>query len=83
MPEQSIIVWDLETVPDFAAAARMLGMTGRAEEEVREAIEASFPKHPLHKNRMGARGARLNPTNVQGARFKLNLIPTQVDYLGR
>ena len=23
MPEQSIIVWDLETVPDLTAAARM------------------------------------------------------------
>jgi hypothetical protein len=26
MPEQSVIVWDLETVPDLAAAARMLGL---------------------------------------------------------
>ena len=26
MPEQSIIVWDLETVPDLAAAARMLDL---------------------------------------------------------
>ena len=26
MPEQSIIVWDLETIPDQDAAARMLDM---------------------------------------------------------
>ena len=26
VPEQSIIVWDLETVPDLAAAARMLNL---------------------------------------------------------
>ena len=26
MPEQTVIVWDLETVPDLAAAARMLDM---------------------------------------------------------
>ena len=26
MPEQSVIVWDLETIPDLEAAARMLDM---------------------------------------------------------
>ena len=26
MPEQTVIVWDLETVPDLAAAARMLDL---------------------------------------------------------
>lgn len=49
MPEQSIIVWDLETVPDLGAAARMLDMTGSTEAEVREVMGDSFPKHPLHK----------------------------------
>jgi hypothetical protein len=38
MPEQSIIVWDLESVPDLAAAARMLGLGAAAEAEVREAL---------------------------------------------
>ena len=28
MPEQSIIVWDLETIPDLSAAARMLSGPG-------------------------------------------------------
>src|SRR6516225_9787631 len=49
MPEQSIIVWDLETVPDLAAAARMLDMGNSSEAEVREALGTGFPKHPLHK----------------------------------
>ena len=32
MPKQSVVVWDLETIPDLAAAARMLDMpnAGRA-----------------------------------------------------
>jgi hypothetical protein len=42
-------VWDLETVPDLAAAARMLDMGNASEAEVREALGPCFPKHPLHK----------------------------------
>jgi 3'-5' exonuclease len=49
MPEQSVIVWDLETIPDLAAAARMLDLGNATEAEIREAIGPGFPKHPLHK----------------------------------
>ena len=49
MPEQSIIVWDLETVPDLDAAARMLDMGDAPEADVRQALGSGFPKHPLHK----------------------------------
>jgi 3'-5' exonuclease len=49
MPEQTVIVWDLETVPDLSAAARMLGLATASELEVREALGPGFPKHPLHK----------------------------------
>src|SRR6516165_8130119 len=49
MPEQSVIVWDLETIPDLAAAARMLDMVNAAEADVRQALGPGFPKHPLHK----------------------------------
>jgi 3'-5' exonuclease len=49
MPEQCVIVWDLETVPDLAAAARMLDLGNAPEVEVREALGVGFPKHPLHK----------------------------------
>ena len=36
MHEQSVIVWDLETVPDLKAAARMFGMAGEPEQDVRK-----------------------------------------------
>ena len=49
MPEQTIIAWDLETVPDIWAAARMLDLSMATEAEVREALGPGFPKHPLHK----------------------------------
>jgi 3'-5' exonuclease len=48
MPEHAI-VWDLETIPDLAAGARMLDMVAAPEEEVRAALGSGFPKHPLHK----------------------------------
>jgi predicted PolB exonuclease-like 3'-5' exonuclease len=49
MPEQTIIVFDVETVPDLSAAARMLGLGTASDPEVREALGPGFPKHPLHK----------------------------------
>ena len=49
MPEQSVIVWDLESIPDLPAAARMLDMSNAAEADVRQALGEGFPKHPLHK----------------------------------
>ena len=44
-----MVVWDLETVPDLAAAARMLDLGAAPEAKVREALGSGFPKHPLHK----------------------------------
>ncbi len=49
MSEQSVIVWDLETVPDLSAAARMLGLSDAPQTDVRAALGPGFPKHPLHK----------------------------------
>ena len=49
MPERSVIVWDLETIPDLAAAARVLDMGNAAAADVRQALGDGFPKHPLHK----------------------------------
>src|SRR5580692_11721557 len=49
MPEESIIVWDCETVPDLLAAARMLDLGAATETEVRDALGPGFPKLPLHK----------------------------------
>jgi len=49
MPESSVIVWDLETIADLPAAARMLNMVGASDDEVRKALGPEFPIHPLHK----------------------------------
>lgn len=49
MPEQTVIAFDVETVPDLAAAARMLDLGDAAETEVRDALGPGFPKQPLHK----------------------------------
>jgi 3'-5' exonuclease len=49
MLEQTVLVWDLETVPDLTAAARMLGLETAPEADVRDALGPGFPKHPLHK----------------------------------
>jgi hypothetical protein len=38
-----------ETVPDLAAAARMLDLAEAPEADVRQALGSGFPKHPLHK----------------------------------
>src|SRR6266516_4864802 len=48
MAEQSVIVWDLETFPDLAAAARMLDMGDATDADVCYALGLRFPKHPLH-----------------------------------
>jgi predicted PolB exonuclease-like 3'-5' exonuclease len=49
MSEQSVIVWDLETVPDLESAARMLDMRDGPDADVRQALGPGFQKHPLHK----------------------------------
>jgi 3'-5' exonuclease len=46
---QSLIVFDLETVPDLAAAARIHCPDGGTEEQAREALGDQFPKLPFHK----------------------------------
>jgi hypothetical protein len=46
MSEHPVIVWDLETVPDLAAAARLFDLENGTEAEVREALGTGFPKHP-------------------------------------
>jgi hypothetical protein len=44
----SVIVWDLETVPDLDGFAAANDLVGRSEVEVREAIGDKFPKHIYH-----------------------------------
>src|SRR5271169_2963903 len=44
----SVIVWDLETVPDLRGFAAANGLAGKSDPEVREAIGDKFPKHIYH-----------------------------------
>jgi predicted PolB exonuclease-like 3'-5' exonuclease len=44
-----VIVWDLETVPDIEASARMLGLEDATEDLVRAQLGPGFAKRPLHK----------------------------------
>jgi hypothetical protein len=44
----SVIVWDLETVPDLSGFAAANDLVGKSDVEVREAIGNKFPKHIYH-----------------------------------
>jgi len=53
----SVIVWDLETVPDLSGFAAANDLVGKMDAEVREAIGDKFPKHiypldRLHRSRV-------------------------------
>ncbi len=49
MHHQNVIVWDLETVPDLQALARVHGLDPTDEAGVREKIGDGFAKPPFHK----------------------------------
>jgi 3'-5' exonuclease len=44
----SLIVWDIETIPDLKGFAAANGHSGRDEDEVRAAMGDKFPKHLFH-----------------------------------
>ena len=44
----SVIVWDLETMPDLGGFAAANDLVGKSDVEVREAIGDKFPKHIYH-----------------------------------
>jgi 3'-5' exonuclease len=44
----SVIVWDLETVPDLGGFAAAHDLVGKSDVEIREAIGDTFPKHIYH-----------------------------------
>ena len=93
MAEHSVIAWDLETVPDLKAVARMIDMDGEADEKVRAALGSGFPKHPLHKIAcIGALVASRQPEGWQvdtfgaphiGERSEAELIGAFVDRIGQ
>ena len=48
MRERSVVVWDLETVPDLGGFAAANDLVDKSHAEVREAIGDKFPKHIYH-----------------------------------
>lgn len=48
MADQSVIVWDLETVPNLKGFAAANAHEGRSDHEIREAMGDKFPKHIYH-----------------------------------
>lgn len=49
MTRSSVIVWDLETIPDLEAFARMSGNVGQAPEDLAKELGDGFLALPLHK----------------------------------
>jgi predicted PolB exonuclease-like 3'-5' exonuclease len=51
----SVIVWDLETVPDLRGFAAANDLGGKSDDDIREAMGDKFPKHLFHSiARIGA-----------------------------
>ena len=44
----SVIVWDIETVPDIKGFAAANGYDDRGDDEIRAAMRDKFPKHIYH-----------------------------------
>lgn len=44
----SVIAWDIETIPDLKGFAAANGLDGKSDGEIREAIGDKFPKHIYH-----------------------------------
>jgi len=44
----TVIVWDLETVPDLRGFAAAHGLVGKTDHEIRDALGSRFPKHIYH-----------------------------------
>jgi hypothetical protein len=44
----SVLVWDLETVPDLKGYAAAHGHDGKTDDEIRELLGEKFPKHIYH-----------------------------------
>jgi hypothetical protein len=44
----SIIVWDLETVPDLGGFAAANDLVGQRDADIREVLGNRFPKHIYH-----------------------------------
>jgi hypothetical protein len=46
----SIIVWDIETIPDLKGFAAANGLQGMSDDEVRTVLGDKFPKHIITRS---------------------------------
>lgn len=56
----SVIVWDIETVPDLRGFAAAKGLVGKPDDEVRAEMGDKFPKVVYIALERGLRGATLS-----------------------
>lgn len=66
----TVIVWDLETVPDLQGFAAANDLVGKTATEVREALGNKFPKHIYHS--IACIGALV--TSREGAHWRVDAI---------
>jgi predicted PolB exonuclease-like 3'-5' exonuclease len=45
---ESVITWDIETIPDLTGFAAANGLEGKSDDEIRSAMGDKFPKHIYH-----------------------------------
>ena len=58
MPKPSVIVWDLETVPDLRGFAAANDLIGKTDADIREASRQQVPKAHLPLDRVHRRDRR-------------------------
>jgi 3'-5' exonuclease len=46
---EHVLIWDIETIPDVSAMARIYGRPVMTPAEVRDALAGQFPKLPVHR----------------------------------
>ena len=68
--DPSVIVWDLETVPDLGGYAAANDLVGKPDVEVREAIGDKFPKHIYHS--IVCIGLRTGSNDISDRRPKMS-----------
>jgi hypothetical protein len=49
----SVIIWDIETIPDIKSFAAANGHDGKSDDEVRDELGDKFPKHIYHSMLVG------------------------------
>ena len=69
----SVIVWDIETVPDLRGFAAANGVMGRPDDEVRAEMGEKFPKLIYHS---AARCRGFDPRSVRPASWRLRTVCT-------